>query len=53
MIKYMLFYATEEDIKICLFVEESRIKDVIYTTGEMYDGTIIELINSVSGPILE
>lgn len=87
MIKYMRFYATQEDmkmiagiadnifgklievpgrktdvlprpeelkdIKICLFVEESRIKDVIYRTSEMFDGTILEPIDPVSSPILE
>lgn len=87
MIKYIRFYATEEDmeniadiaknifgklikvpsertnvlprpkeledIKISLLVEESRIKDVIYSTSEMYDGTILELLNPVSSPTLE
>lgn len=42
-----------EDIKICLLVEESRKKDVIYSTSEMYDGTILELLNPVSSPTLE
>lgn len=88
MIKYIKFYATEEDmkviadiadsifeklvevpglkkdvlkprpeelkdIKICLYAEESRVKDVIYRTSEMYDGTILEPIDPVASPILE
>lgn len=42
-----------KDIKICLYAEESRVKDVIYRTSEMYDGTILEPIDPVASPILE
>ncbi len=42
-----------EDIRICLFAEESRIKDVVYDTSKMYDGTILRPIDFVESPVLE
>lgn len=37
-----------KDVKICLFTEESRIKEVVYTPYKHY-----ELLNSTRSPILE
>lgn len=31
-----------EDIRIRLFVEESRVKDVVYDTDEMHDGDSLQ-----------
>lgn len=42
-----------EDIRIRLFVEESRVKDVVYDTDEMHDGTILRPIDFMRSPILE